>query len=50
MNNNILVFAATFNEIENIEEFIKEVYKVIYKIDILIIDDNSPDGTGDLID
>lgn len=50
MNNNILVFAATFNEIENIEEFIKEVNKVNYKIDILIIDDNSPDGTGDLID
>ena len=50
MNNNILVFTATFNEIENIEEFIKEVNKVNYKIDILIIDDNSPDGTGDLID
>ena len=50
MNNSILVFTATFNEIENIEEFIKEVNKVNYKIDILIIDDNSPDGTGDLID
>ena len=41
MNNNILVFTATFNEIENIEEFIKEVNKVNYKIDILIIDDIS---------
>jgi|TARA_B100001964_G_scaffold17420_1_gene17888 dolichol-phosphate mannosyltransferase len=50
MSNNILIFAATFNEIENIEDFINEINKLNYKVDILIIDDNSPDGTGNLID
>ena len=49
MKNNILIFTATYNEIENIKEFIDEINKLNHKLDILIIDDNSPDGTGNLI-
>ena len=49
MKNNILIFTATYNEIENIKEFIDEINKLNHKLDILIIDDNSPDDTGNLI-
>ena len=50
MNNNTLVFTATFNEIENIKDFLYEINKLDCELDILIIDDNSPDGTGDFIE
>ena len=50
MNNNALIFTATYNEIDNIKDFIDEVNKLDCKLDILIIDDNSPDGTGNFIE
>ncbi len=42
----ILIIIPTYNEIENIEKLIKEIYAIDSAIDILIVDDNSPDGTG----
>jgi dolichol-phosphate mannosyltransferase len=42
----ILVFTATYNESENIEEFIKKVKNQKSEPDLLIIDDNSPDNTS----
>ena len=50
MNKKTLVFAATYKEIENIEQFIRNVNSHDPKIDILIIDDNSPDKTYELIE
>ena len=50
MNNNTLVFTATFNEIDNINDFIDKINKLDCKLDLLIIDDNSPDGTGNFIE
>ena len=47
MNKN-LVFTATYNEFDNISAFLDIVLK-IPNIDILIVDDNSPDKTGDII-
>jgi len=41
-----LIFTATYNEIGNIELLIKKIKKLKNKVDILVIDDNSPDGTG----
>ena len=41
-----LVIIPTYNEIENIELIIKAVLEQSYLFDILIVDDNSPDGTG----
>ena len=41
----ILVFTATYNESENISELISLIMKQNFKPDLLIIDDNSPDGT-----
>ena len=44
-----LIFTATYNEIKNIEELILKIKKNCEEADILIIDDNSPDGTGQLL-
>ena len=49
MEKKILVFAATYNESENIEEFLKTILKLNIKLDILIIDDNSPDKTWEIV-
>ncbi len=50
MNNDTLIFTATYNEIDNIKDFIDEINKLDCKLDVLIIDDNSPDGTGNFIE
>ncbi|MEM8928004.1 MAG: glycosyltransferase, partial [Bacteroidota bacterium] len=41
-----LVIIPTFNEIENIEAIIKTVFDLKKDFDILVVDDNSPDGTA----
>jgi len=45
-----LVVTPTYNEAENIEKLIAEVFAQGEGIDILIVDDNSPDGTGDIVE
>jgi dolichol-phosphate mannosyltransferase len=45
----ILIIVPTYNEIENIEKLIRDINAVNSAIDILIVDDNSPDGTGEHI-
>ena len=44
------VIIATFNEIANIERLLKKVLEITLPIEIVVIDDNSPDGTGKLVD
>jgi dolichol-phosphate mannosyltransferase len=41
-----LVIIPTYNEIENIERLIRDVFSLPKEFDILIVDDNSPDGTS----
>ena len=45
----ILVCVPTYNESENIEILCKKIFR-IKKVDLLIIDDNSPDGTYKIIE
>jgi dolichol-phosphate mannosyltransferase len=45
----ILVIIPTYNEIENIEKMVRKVFSLTSPFDLLIIDDNSPDGTADII-
>jgi dolichol-phosphate mannosyltransferase len=45
----ILVFTATYNEVENIYTLITKIKKFNPQVHILIIDDNSPDGTADVV-
>ena len=40
-----LVIIPTYNEIENIEDIIRAVFALQSSFDVLIVDDNSPDGT-----
>lgn len=40
-----LVIIPTYNEIENIEDIIRAVFSLATRFDVLIVDDNSPDGT-----
>jgi len=42
----VLVFTATYNEVENIHTLINKIKKFNPQVHILIIDDNSPDGTA----
>lgn len=44
-----LVIIPTYNEEENIEKIIEAISSLELKFDILVIDDNSPDGTGDIV-
>ena len=41
-----LVTIATYNEIENLPLLVDTIWEVAPQVDILVIDDNSPDGTG----
>ena len=44
-----LVVIATYNEIENIPRLIDEIFTLAPQADILVVDDNSPDGTGNIV-
>lgn len=44
-----IVIIPTYMERENIEAIIKAISDLPVKFDILIIDDNSPDGTADIV-
>lgn len=46
----LLVSLATYNERENLEPLVREILEFAPQADILVIDDNSPDGTGPLAD
>lgn len=41
-----VVIIPTYNEIENIESIIRKVFSLQKSFDVLIVDDNSPDGTA----
>ncbi len=43
-----LVILPTYNERENIEHIVEAVLSQASDIDVLVIDDNSPDGTGEI--
>ncbi|HEU4949079.1 MAG TPA: polyprenol monophosphomannose synthase [Kribbella sp.] len=46
----ILVIVPTYNEAENIEPIVARVRRSVPEAYVLVADDNSPDGTGDLAD
>lgn len=45
-----LVVVCTYNEIENLARLVEQILAVAPDVDVLVIDDNSPDGTGDWCD
>ena len=46
----ILIIIPTYNELENLPRLLTEVLSKDNNIDMLFIDDNSPDGTADFIE
>jgi len=42
-----LVTVATYNEIENIHKLAEAIRQYLPEADLLVVDDNSPDGTGE---
>ena len=46
MMSDVLVIIPTYNEIENISRILETVMKYPDGFDVLVIDDNSPDGTA----
>ena len=47
---NALVVIPTYNEIENIELLLRDIILLQRDFDILVVDDNSPDGTSALVE
>ncbi len=45
----VLVVVATYNEIENIQSLIADIHSRYPTVDVLVIDDRSPDGTGEWV-
>ena len=46
----VLVIIPTYNEIENISNILETVMKFPDNFDVLVIDDNSPDGTAEAVE
>ncbi|HEY2249628.1 MAG TPA: glycosyltransferase, partial [Planctomycetaceae bacterium] len=46
----LLVSLCTYNERDNLATLIPEIWSFVPQAEILIVDDNSPDGTGQLVD
>ncbi len=44
-----LVIIPTYNELENVEDIIRAVMELNKQFDVLIVDDNSPDGTAKVV-
>ncbi|MBI1249815.1 glycosyltransferase [bacterium] len=43
----VLIAVATYNEIDNLPIFVERLVDTLPNVDLLVIDDGSPDGTGD---
>ena len=47
---NAIIVVPTFNEAENVERLVASVFAQVPDIHMLFVDDESPDGTGDILD
>ncbi len=45
-----LVIVPTYNEVLNLTEITSRILAATDRVDVLVVDDNSPDGTGELAD
>lgn len=45
-----MAIIPTYNERKNIEKLLDQIFNLNLNISILVIDDNSPDGTGEILD
>ncbi len=45
-----LVIIPTYNEAQNLPQIVPAILRQDQRLEVLVVDDNSPDGTGDLAD
>ena len=50
MSDRAVVIIPTYNEASNVGQIVPEVLQQDERLDVLVVDDNSPDGTGDIAD
>ena len=50
MSADTLVIVPTYNERENLVPVVERILGLPVEVDLLVVDDNSPDGTGELAD
>jgi dolichol-phosphate mannosyltransferase len=50
MPDRAVVIIPTYNEARNVAQIVPEALEQDERLDVLIVDDNSPDGTGDIAD
>ncbi len=50
MTDSVLIVTPTYNERENLKPFLDGLFQVMPEAHVLVVDDASPDGTGDLAD
>lgn len=50
MSSDVLIIVPTYNERENIEPLTQQIFEQLPAANILVVDDASPDGTGQLAD
>ncbi len=50
MEDKVLIIVPTYNERENIAALLERVFEHLPEAHVLFVDDNSPDGTGELAD
>ena len=46
----LLILIPTYNEAANISKLVDEIFKIVPKTSVLVIDDSSPDGTADIVE
>lgn len=50
MTGRVLVVVPTYNEVENLERIVERLLTTVPEVSALVVDDGSPDGTGELAD
>jgi dolichol-phosphate mannosyltransferase len=50
MGSETLVIVPTYNERDNLPQIVERLMSLPVAVDMLVVDDNSPDGTGKLAD
>lgn len=46
----VAVVLPTYNEVENIESVIREIQALSLNLNVVVVDDSSPDGTADVVE
>ena len=50
MPNRVMVVMPTYNEVESLPGVITRLHAAVPEAEVLVVDDGSPDGTGELAD